>query len=691
MIGALGSCCCLGCDTTCLFGADTADGCCHREETLLLWNERPAFTVSQHYVLAGGSPPDEYFHEVCFTNVQAEMLPVQSIYHFDQCVYRVVYPTTSAVDLVELPLGTGDDIGIGEGCADPICVAGWLDNPGDCSPATTDHCCSLTSNDFTCNHEAWWGGSPPNGKGGLSDWRREVMIADDARKWFIELVGHNDSMTDNLSPTIGSLYSTLEFQLFHEKWWRIPDPEISAECPSDVSIVVPSCDGGECSGIPFDSTELVPRWWIFGCSGIHVHSWELADALEMGVIDGTEATAIAAAIATNAQMPQAAIRKFAQVYGRANDWRSDQRQIYVDLNTRFPGAGYAPLIEDCSDMPLLAPFRKRLTNTFAELSVSADLVPILHKNDVITELSSLQATWIAYPGAVDGSGLPTSAEDYLYWRERQWVYFSGIPAGWTWGGWTASEEDLLDGIDREGGLSDLLGGPLRAFMGEPRPSGACTPCSPIPCGGYTYCDICANSCDDAVGPIGGCSAGDPAVCNRFVLQPYCEGIRFVYSRYYYSNNRDAFCNESGEHKCLMSVKSYLTGAKRSTGGWVTTCPYACNRVNLPPFKDWGEVESVSVGLQEICNGIYAPPPQTEHQTADLCCGDYCENPNNDVLVCTEIIEGLPIDTYRPCGGVGVHNDCPANEDCPPHTVVNPSGVDSDQENCIGHIIEDCDP
>jgi hypothetical protein len=599
------------------------------------------------------------------------MDPVQSIYHFYDCFYRCVYPGVGgAINLIDMPYGDG--YFAGEGCANP-----------NCEPAyASDVCCSTTLPSFPndCLYDTWFG----PGIGGLSNWRRDKLHSECATRWFVEMVGHKGDVNAPLGgpQSVGSMYDTFVFLLHHERWWRIAE-----DCAPSVRIRVPGCVQGageppssDCGGIPFQEDDLVPKWWIFACSGVPIYQWEIDEALALGVISSGDYTQLMNAIALNQQPPQAVIKKFAAVYGQTRDWRADQRQAYIDLHAKFPNAGYDACIEDCATMPMLGPVRKRLT---APSVTDGVFTPLLRKSDVIPELLPKQAACF-----LDYDGKPGNESDYQFWRERQWVYFSAVPGGWTWAGWNANcdptkseVENILEGCSRGEGIGGptLIGSPMLAFAGEPRPPSICVPCACVcrtdPEAGDVCCNDCVQDCATVCGPapLQGCDP--PSACRRFCVIPTCEGVRFIASQYYFSNDVDPIlCVNTGEYRCLWTVESFLTTAQRSRNSWDAACPYRCRTENppLPAFNNWPAVVACATGQDAICGDLIDPAHPLGYTVNDLCCGNYCVDYN------------YANPAGFPCPIIGPKKDCPAADDCPPHDT--PAQV-----ACIGHPIDCTEP
>lgn len=658
-------CCCSSpnCVKDCIFNTEIESGCCHKTDTLVLWNKRPTFTVNQHYLVGGLFGGTDC--EVCFTKVCPDMQPVQSIYKFHDCYWRVDYPSPAgAISLITMP--NGDGVFCGEGCANPDCFPAYSNGCSTCG----DVCCGTQIPSFpnNCLYNTWFGA----GIGGLSNWRRDTLWNDDATKWFIEQVGHKNNQPLGGTNSVGSLYNQMVFIVYHEKWWKIAE-----DCSPSTRIYVPGCQQGvgdppssNCGGIPFVESDLVPKWWIFACSGIPIYQFEIDEALELGVIDSGDYTSLMASIAIKAQPDQAIMKKLAAGgYTVAKDWRAEQRTAYVELHKKFPNAGYNNCIEPCENMHTLGPFRKRLT----EETVGTSNVPLLHSDDVIPELDALQADCF-----LDYDGDQNSQEDYDFWRERQWVYFRGVPGGWTWAGWNNScdpqkteIENILDGCGRGVGIGgpELIEEPMLAFRGEPRGQCPCYTCPPQCTNqGFVYCNNCTTDCESTCGiaPIAACNP--PSVCRRFIIAPECEGVRFVASAYQWQNDVDQNCTNVGEYKCLWSVESFLTTAQRSVDSWDANCPYTCNG-QFPPlgaFNNWDAIANGTLGEENMCSDLIDPNSNI-YRVEDLCCGAYCID--YDYNNCSGY----------PCAVQGPNLPCPATDECPPHG----SGQ---QIGCIGHSI-----
>jgi hypothetical protein len=652
-------CCCGGtqCERDCLFSSEIDSGCCHNQETLVLWCERPGYTISQHYRVQPPIPGSQAC-EINYTETTQTMEPVQAIYRFHSCRYVLRF-ADAPVQLVTMP--EYDNVA-GEACKDPCCFPQYAN----------DICCQTQVFNPTCLCGTWFGA----GIGGLSNSRKDDLAADPASQWFIDLTCHKNGQ--DLAFGVNRLYDQFLCMVFYERWWKIAD-----ECAPATRIYVPGCDQtsdpSNCGGIPFQEDDLVPKWWHYACSGIPLLQTDLDDALSFGIITSGEYDELIQAITLSYQPNQSILQKLADAGIIApKDWRPEQRQAFLDLKKKFPGAGYEACVQAVEDMHELGPFRKR----YCDPTVGTNNSPILHKDDVFADISGLQADcMIDYPG-----GASDQAE-YDYWRERQWVYFRAVPGGWAWSGWNSTdgypglteEEAIAQGFNRNVGIGgpEVLTTPMIAFRGQPMNPALCASGAAVCPEPTVFCNICIDDCSDCgAAPLQACDP--PENCRKFTIRPTCEGIRFVYSQYYWRNTLDQDCIAGGEYVCVRSVKSYLVGAKRTRDSWSDSIPFTCRDENpdLPAFNGWPVISYAHFPPDPMCAEIVEPvdPNNPQYDVNDLCCGGYClEFP----------LQPCPQGGANACPTPGPHNDCGAVPDCPPHDT--PA-----QEGCIGHQIE-CDP
>lgn len=670
-----GCCCGSQCIRDCIVGTTIESGCCHHADTLILSCQRPGFSTNQHFVSAAVTIGDPDC-EMNYSYTQLGMEPVQAIYKFEECRFVFRYAEgNQAVNLIELPK-YNDIFMQGEACKNPCCHPEF----------DPDVCCYTTFPPIPpapeCLCKTWFGA----GNGGLSNSRTHDLYKDLTTKWFIETTCHKWGLplSEPPDPYQPRLYDQFLCLVFFERWWKIAE-----NCPAGVRIKVPGCNvtpsGSDCSGVPFQTDDLVPKWWIFGCSGIPLYQCDLDDALSLGVIEPGEYVTLLDDIATKSQpSSQPTVEKLAKAgYLGAKDWRPQQRQAFIDLHDRFPNAGYNLCIEDLEDMEELSPFRKR----FCDPVVGVVTRPYLHKDDVYPDNLSVpppphnrQAKCMKnYPGD------PTNQDDYNFWRERQWVYFQGIPGGWQWAGWNAASGTGLSELDaiaagygRNGGIGgpQILASPMLAFRGEPRPNPVCSSASSSICPNTQFCNACIGTCSNCgQAPIAACDP--PEVCRKFSIYPECEGVHFLYSQYYARNDIqlvNGVCESDVTYICAYQVHSFLTEAKRSRDSWDEEIPFTCRTENppLPMYNDWPEISRGHYPPQAMCNEILNPadPQNPKYDLGDLCCTGECEVYSTCYYGGTQY--GCPeLGPHRPCGA---RTDCPATEFTP------------EQIACIGHPV-----
>lgn len=678
--------CCCGkeCLADCLIGSEIESGCCHRDDVLLLWCERPEWQLKVNYQFSTSGPFGSPTHERCDVTTFNRQDPVQAIYHYHDCYYRcIAVNTTNTLESLAL---------IGTKCRDELCEP---DDYNGVPPCEGDCCQPENLQDANCCPcKAPW----------LSPWRLEKLkgytsnidwcIPDltekpegfDQFKWLVETTCHKGG--NALAAASGNcctiegysqcarLYDQAIAVIHFERWWKI------AECVENAQIVVPGGLGG------FQTDDLVPKWWIYACSGIPLYGGDLCDAVRFGVITQTEAEDLVKQIqdpAMNGMPDQAVLAKLGKAgYLGVKDWREEQRQAFIDLHARFPSAGYGALIEPLNDMDPLGPFRKRMT--YETVGVSSD--PLLRRVDVTSETSllDLQAKgMIAFPGGTQ--------DDYDYWCERQWVYFRARPGGWTWAGWQQGVGQAeIDSILLGNGRADP--DCIEALKGNPRTSTTCVACTPCD---ETLTACGCGTCPEHVAPVYQCETdvyvtkeGPVSTpCQNITFQPVCEGLVITHNRYDVQREfvlDGEECVAQDTWKCLYENRSFLVEARRSVDSWLDAIPYRCRneRPPLPVNTAWPDMERTHKAHTIICNyinGCDTPstnnPLNKTYTTADLCCGGFC-------FTCPT--DGTALENFCGIEACGEDKECTVQETseqlCPPHE-------GEDQETCIGYEPE-CD-
>jgi hypothetical protein len=514
----------------------------------------------------------------------------------------------------------------------------------------------------------------------MSPYRREQWMLDPAARWGVETQCFKGGSA--LSGTVGSLGDTFLCVVHRERWWRVPNKT----CNPEDYLRIPNCDTDECVGpcgtMSYQRDDIIPKWWIYACSGVPFFTWELEDAVTRGHITAAEQTIFLNRIAAGNQPPQDILDKIsAGGYFDVGDWRDEQRQAFIDLNTRFAGAGYAVCIQSVASMAELGPVRKRLCAPFG----SAAVVPWLNRDDATASQLALNVSagcFIDYPGALSVQA------DYDYWADRQWVYSRAVPGGWVWAGWDAvddpscqgqgysEEEAILNGCGRAS--QSCIGG----LKGEPRPAPCCTDLAAVCTDeSIVYCSGCGDpeDCPCGVMPVVGCGpfSTSPVAtdCNNLVVSPFCEGVRFVYAVYVNESeltNSGEDCIQTNRYRCMYAAKSYLVEAKRSSDSWSDSIPFQCRTESpaLSVFNDWPAIERGHYGITPICDSIIVG--DANYAATDMCCSGHCWDYT------------YVGDPPYPCfDSTGESNPCPATNDCPPHSTVG-------QIACIGYT-PNCTP
>jgi|LauGreDrversion4_2_1035121.scaffolds.fasta_scaffold77835_2 hypothetical protein len=690
---------CKGCTRDCVHNTEVESGCCHKDDTLLLWCERPGWSYKKAtscYALVNGN---NQLQETCCTVAHATEAPIQAIYHYHDCYWRCIKMPFEGVTGIEAPsemcpsggceLVSPCDQYYDPTCTGPNCGAFQA---GCCSDTYNQNCVDCCA---ACSDE------------GMSEWRRRRMASVDQWKWVVEGTCHKQGSAlgsgvdcDCLSST-GNTWCNCDRLLaiardnqmvavvHYERWWRL------AEC-SGAQIVVPGCTQSEagvnCGGNLYQTDDLVPKWWIYACSGIPLYIGDIIDAVRFGVIDSTEASEFLDDLFAPCTHPsQVILKKLAAAgYLVGKDWRAEQRQAFIELDAQFPGAGYAACIQPAASMDTLGPFRKRMTYKTPGVSNR----PLLDPADVVAtfpDLTYLQAGCsIDFPGGTQ--------PQYDYWCERQWVYFRGRPGGWQWVGYQAqlscpSETEETSILLGNGRQDPTCVGALQGSGVSPATNTACACCNSGTVGGVP---VVCKGCDqlDCAAPLPTCGGGNPPdVCEIFSSSASCDGIQFRYTVY----NADMFmkasnglpcspagpeCSQCYEIKCLYSQQSFLIEARRSRDSWLDAEPYTCRDETPPlgvanPWPDWllthpapqnGLCDmylnpSSDVSSWCSCNSC-SPCPQSEYSNR-ACCGALCKDYACDC-------DPTAVNPYT-----GIGNTCAQQDDCPPH---NTAG----QLACIGY-------
>lgn len=377
------------------------------------------------------------------------------------------------------------------------------------------------------------------------------------------------------------------FNMAYERWWKIAKDDAGI---SQVYWDTPGSSGANPNpsvgntSYPYQVDDLVPKWWIYACSGVPFFQFELEDAFNP--MNGQSSTPRPKINDTtlleefelkrNEDLPygeydlQDLWKKLANLgYFDSKDWRAEQLQAYKDLNQRFPNAGYQTYAnKTVDDMPLLGPFRKKY---YANHSMEMRK-PFLRPELVPRSARPLQAEcYIDYPGLFPTPSMSEeeqqqAIDDYYYWAERQWVYFRGVPYGWTWANWNAQttcpccveagwgfapNEDaaILAGCGRAAGNC------IQSWFNAPQESFAQDNAAPYTC--YSYdgegCQECQEEC---------------------VLSDACLDLDSEACKQCYSNCLNGVCKVSHE-----VPQCNVTGGIKQAAKGVDGTPFQCQDIS----------------------------------------------------------------------------------------------------------------
>jgi hypothetical protein len=637
---ASGSCDCTLRDT--VYGQTIDTGCCHLDDELILWCNRPGFSNEVWQSCSVG--------EVHYKVEWAECLPIVALYKYFGCFYRVAYPPPlqGAEALCNLPRKCSLS-----GCSGPPPSGTTICEPGNVDwDFTVDPCCQQNPFPADCNCGHTW----------LSDRRRFVMQDGDVRypspcKWLDEMACYANGASVCGS---GSLYQQFLGVVYFERHWKIPDGVFSKDfCPPGVRIYIPPCDNCTEAYDPNPST-AVPYWFAYAGAGVPLFLCDVDDALQHGVIEAQEYIDLLTALYSRLQPDQAVLCKMRD-YFSPGDWRDEQVAAWQQLDTRFPEAGYDNCPSAPCDLPLLGPFRKRCVPTQCVTNQQAclrrSLMTPTHQqlNPVCGE--------IPYPGACSGEG---AAADFAYWRDRQWSYWRGVEGGWAWGCADLTPEAFLAGTGRNS-LNCVLG-----LRNEVRcdPTYTNLPCRPTanPCCGYQG-GGCSGCLTVGCAPFTAnytCLGQANFVCEGLAVQPQCQGIRFNGFKYILRQNLSQPVDPLSS--CLFNAWSFLVSAKRSTR-WDGTCPMSCVAQDPPlgVFNSWPALAPGVLGERVICQFLDTGAPGP-YGTASLCCGNHCPTTDANACIWFEELEGTTS---------VIRNPCVPTTQCPPT-------LTADQQTCLGY-------
>ncbi len=642
--------CCCGSETckTCISGASIEydGGCCHAPgQRLCLWIDRPGRTETDHACCpVQGDPVYDCFEYCCKTVIESAP-PIRALYDYlgNGPKFRVVrFRNEVGVDRLPIQCSicdTADDAGDCCGTGFPPyanCVCD-PDNQGkNISPYQ-----KRTMEDLS----AYW-------------LALDILCYDDGAtiRWDVSgdpFDAYEPNDTCDLSRFVqGTLWGHTLAVIHKEHWYRF------ADCGEDPN-PYPELTEPNGNGTSFQC--IGPRHFIYACSGTPLFTFDLDEAVENGKITSQDRCDLLQQLAADwtGEVPSQTIlaKLCAAGYFDTRDWRETVRQEWLKLKERFPDT-YTGNVPACADMDLLGPVRRRLfrsqpvagsggTQTeWVRLTRSAARTPPSPYPDI-----QIPAAWDLDPWA--GGPYPAEGdedyEDFLFWAERQYVYFHARPGGWDWscwdaittGGQTGEEDNWIPHIARRD--SDICGGDCINVSGFPRDYTVsdCLGDAGHAEGDGAFCDDCTNtdsrSCgtDDTSCPQIGCAPQDYCLsvpenggrntpCEDVLIAANCDGIHFRFTRIkFIDTGEGSDCDLVGWRnapKCEVLNHAYLFTLDRSKGDYDSACPWRCRDLAVPEAVA-DAVPNISdslLGYRGVCAAIQAGCPEAQE-----CCGTFC--------------------------------------------------------------------
>jgi hypothetical protein len=517
----------------------------------------------------------------------------------------------------------------------------------------------------------------------LSKYRRKMMERNPYWRWLLDIMCHDKGniiknpwiATTRGEPPFsqpgivikednGTLYNHLIGVIHCEHWW---ERDICADNPN-INFEEEGTEG-------VNSSCLVPRFWIQACSGVPLFDFEFIDAVEAGYLTAEDLQInVWPFVALKRTPPQDILNQMAEGgYFNTGDWRSEAlKEIEVLKGLSYTKNFYDNLeIPVCSDFKYLGPVRKRFyrDNVFQgptpeepadprwALGIPALLDPKLARPNVVNRLPDpveaeslqlpdeyLRDPWAelgkkypVWPGPFGSSGAKQEYEEFVTWKNSQWVYMHARPGGWDYvcAGYYDGEPDIkipdlprrFNGIltcpnpeelppnsyDETGQFLTQYGGCLAGILGIPQKTivtdcgaggGQCNGVS-VPgfkCGSFTCLGVeCA--------PEATCLAyleqnGGDTPCAGVMIDSNCEGMSIAWSR---QTPRPCGADFTDKWITTRENKAWLYKVNITTGEYSSFCPHLCRTLTLPKpittkFENLYKKRAVH---KKYCNAIVA--------------------------------------------------------------------------------------
>lgn len=641
-------CCCDGCSCQdCLHGVDLGEGCCHSnlcgKEILVLRKNRPghrrdlwsACSASNPDCIALDSsvPCTSEGCEMRATVTTDDEEPIQAIYNPKGSYFNVIGGKFAATDPWK----------------------GLNHYPRYCNDTCTTMAAKCCHGDDLCDEDcledcecygSQSGQAPTLGGPNMSPYMKSKMEDDDQYASTLGILCYNGG-ADSLGspptaedPDVGSgtgyhLFDGYLGHVFLEFWWEraqcdgwfLPDPLCE---PRD-------CGAGTCVPIGSDASgegqlgisNIVPRYWFFGCSGVPIFAWTIARARDNGDITSTECVDLlgqlgATSSGSYGNPDQAILKKLWDTgYIRTSDWRGDLNSAWTTLSATFSAYSGCPETE-AADLDAVGPVRILGDGITCADAASAD--------------SALQPSCCIDPWSGGPYPDPGDADYAAYetWRASHGLYMHARRGGWGWACWNVTESDI-------------------PFVGAARNNFDCldtagypqdTCCEQVSCSGNwpSYC--CRNPCDPedtCFYPTTSCTPFTASLesCDSKVVRGFCNGCvvsRFIYEQEpYLIDNPGSDPYIAYKSTCGQVYHSVLQAIDNSCGEWSTPGElYECRFSDdgLGVYAEFPTEDDTHFAPMSYCDYIGSS------STLDgACCGGICADwdaPVQNGIYCPDI-------------------------------------------------------
>jgi hypothetical protein len=623
----------------------------------------------------------------------------------------------SRCDPTSLDAGRPDTLGdlANETCMDYVdsAIGGSIDDPA--SSVDSEQPCSTSVVQFSGCQCMGDDGSPLKdtdyqGKR-LSRYRKRQMEKNPAYRWMLDIMCYDNGNvvanpyytyeeTDSGPQEIphlenGTLYNHLLGVVHCEYWWEIarcPQNPDHGE-PGELQVEVYDENGQLTGYTPANTSIIAPRFWIYACSGVPFFDFELKEALQKNYISQEEYQEIVLNFVDRRTPRQDLMTKLAQGgYFDIGDWRSAANLELQNLKERTytSDSYFGCTVSSCSKTDFLGPVRKKFWQdsiNVEDLSIPGRLDPTKARPNTVSftpssaieqivnertdpTLKSLQLSsdclkdpWNGdYPSAPGESATQEEIqeyEDFLAWKDAQWIYMHAKPGGWDYvcGGYanptspdpTIKIPDLPRRVNNTG---NAVGGCLQGLIGYPQKTsvfeGGCPDiiCGtivddvyvPFPVVGCVEASCLSVSCADT----SRCTSypekgGGPTPCEGFAFSANCDGIRFIYYTTKFKSQSDGTGEDIGYMTCDRTVNSYLYKVNRTKGNYDEFCPHQCRTLSVPQTiaNEIPVIYSNRASHNEICDAIKRGQP-AQQCNGLFCFGSYEQEGPTEIGCCGKV-------------------------------------------------------